>query len=201
MMAARMDALWAAAVGGAAFVVYLRTLAPGLVAVLDTPMFQFIGRVLGVPHNPGYPLYVLLTYPFSYLPVGSLPYRINLFSAIFGALTVSLAFLMARRLGCRRIISAAAALAMAFGHVFWSQAIIAEVYTLDSAIVAGMLLALLAWGQTGRRGFFYTAVALFAAGLGNHTTIVGFAPGMAIYGLLTSRRFALQARTMIITTF
>jgi hypothetical protein len=196
---ARPDALWAIAAGAAAFAVYLRTLAPGMVAVTDTPMFQFIGRVLGVPHNPGYPLYVLLTFPFSYLPIGSLAYRINLFSAICGALTVSLTFLIARRLGCRRIVSAAAALGMAFGHIFWSQSIIAEVYTLDSAIVAGMLLALLAWGQTGQPVLFFTAVALLAAGVGNHTTIVGFAPGMALYALLKHRRFALRSRTIAMT--
>jgi hypothetical protein len=180
--------------------VYVRTLAPGLVAVIDAPLFQFVGRVLGVGHNPGYPLYVLLTYPFSYLPIGSLSYRINLFSALFGALTVSLVFLLARRLGCRRIVSAAAALGMAFGHIFWSQAVIAEVYTLDCAIIAGMLLALLAWGQTGRPGFFFASVALIAAGVGNHTTIVGFAPGMVLYALLTNRPFALRARTLALTT-
>ena len=110
--------------GDSAFAVYLRTLAPGLVAVVDTPMFQFIGRVLGVPHNPGYPLYVLLTFPFSYLPIGTLPYRINLFSAILGALTVSLAFLIARRLGCRRIVSAAAAL----GHGLRTYLLVAGHY-------------------------------------------------------------------------
>ena len=64
-------------------------------------MFQFIGRVLGVAHNPGYPLYVLLTYPIALLPIGSLPYRINLFSAVCGALAVALVFLVARRLGLR----------------------------------------------------------------------------------------------------
>jgi hypothetical protein len=197
---ARRDSLWAAAAGCIAFGVYLRTLAPGLVAIVDTPMFQFIGRVLGVPHNPGYPLYVLLTFPFSYLPIGSLPYRINLFSALCGAVTVGLAFAIARRLGCRRIVSAAAALGMAFGHIFWSQSIIAEVYTLDSMIIAGILLSLLVWRQARRPGFFYLAVALFAAGLGNHTTIVGFAPGIALYALLTDRRFALRARTLIVTT-
>ena len=62
-LAARFDVACAVAAGAAALVVYGRTLAPGLIALLDTPMFQFIGRVLGVPHNPGYPLYVLLTYP------------------------------------------------------------------------------------------------------------------------------------------
>ncbi len=41
---------------------------------------------------------------------------------------------------------------------------------------------------------------LFAAGLGNHTTIVGFAPGIALYALLTHRQFVLRARTLAITT-
>ena len=66
-------------------------------------MFQFIGRVLGVAHNPGYPLYILLTHAFSYLPIGSLAYRINLFSALCGAIAVWLMFLASRRLGLRPI--------------------------------------------------------------------------------------------------
>src|SRR5262245_54404445 len=155
-----------------AFGVYVRTLAPGLVGILDTPMFQFIGRVLGVAHNPGYPLYVFLTFPFSYLPIGSLAYRINLFSALLGAIAVSLTYLVARRLDCRRPIALMAALGLAFGAVFWSQAVIAEVYTLHAALVAGILLALIVWSDTGREAYFYTAVGLFAAGLGNHTTLV-----------------------------
>jgi hypothetical protein len=193
----RIDALWAAAAGLAALSVYVATLAPGLVVEVDAPMFQFVGRVLGVPHNPGYPLYVLLTHPFSYLPVGTLAYRINLFSAILGSLTVSLAFLVSRRLGCRRIVCLGAALGMAFGHVFWSQSVIAEVYTLHTAILAGVLLALLTWGETGRSGFFYASVALFAAGLGNHITIVGFAPGIVLYALLTRSQFVRRPRTVL----
>src|SRR5690606_8277974 len=118
------------------------------------------GRVLGVAHNPGYPLYVLLTHPFSYLPIGSLAYRINLFSALCAAIAVALVFLIARRLGCRRTVSAAAALGLAFGQVFWSQAIIAEVYALDAAFVAAVLLGLVTWGRSGGRRpvLFYTAV-------------------------------------------
>ena len=179
--------------------VYLRTLAPGLIALLDTPMFQFIGRVLGVPHNPGYPLYVLLTYPLALLPLGSLPYRINLFSSVLAAVTVSLVFLIARRLGCRRSLGIVAALGLAFGRVFWSQAVIAEVYTLHAAIVAAVVLLLVAWRQTRREGLFYAAIAVFAAGLGNHTTIVALAPGIAVYALMTDRRFATRLRTLTVT--
>lgn len=198
-IAAHREVVWALAVGIAAFAVYLRTLAPGMVAVVDTPMFQFIGRVLGVAHNPGYPLYVLLTHPLSYLPIGSLAYRINLFSAICGALTVSLIFLIARRLECRTSVSAAAALGMAFGHIVWSQAVIAEVYTLDLAIIAGIVFALLVWAETGKPWLFYTAVGLLAAGLGNHTTIVGFVLGMATYAWLKQRPFVTRARTLLAT--
>lgn len=193
------DVAWAAAAGLIALAVYIRTLAPGLTDDVDTAMFQFIGRVLGVPHNPGYPLYVLLTHAFSHLPIGSLAYRINLFSALFGGLTVFLIFLVARQLGCGRVVSAAAALAFGFGQAFWSQSTIAEVYTLNAAIVAGVMLALLVWSETRRPMWYFVAVALFAAGLGNHTTIVGFAPGIALFVLLVDRRFVLRLRTLVAT--
>ena len=49
----RRDLVLACVAGGVALAVYLRTLAPGLTSDLDTPLFQFIGRVLGVAHNPG----------------------------------------------------------------------------------------------------------------------------------------------------
>lgn len=192
----RADRWLALAIGVVAFAVYARTLAPGLVADVDGPMFQFIGRTLGVAHNPGYPLYVLLTYPFSFVPIGTLAYRINLFSALLGGLTVALAFLVCRRLGCRPLVGAAAALGLAFGRVFWSQAVVAEVYTLHAALVLGLVLSLLVWRDTRRTRWFFIAVALFAAGLGNHTTIVGFAPGALAFALFTDRAFVLKWRTL-----
>ena len=73
------------ACGAVALAAYVRTLAPGLTSDLDSPMFQFIGRVLGVAHNPGYPLYTLVTWPVAQVPIGELAWRINLFSAVMGA--------------------------------------------------------------------------------------------------------------------
>jgi len=199
MTTTRVDWLCAAAAGVCACVVYIRTLAPGLVTEVDSPMFQFIGRVLGVAHNPGYPLYVLITHPFSYLPVGSLAYRLNLFSALLGSLTVALVFMAARKLQCRRVVASAVALGLGFGHVFWSQSVIAEVYTLHAAILSGIVLALLTWAETRIAAWYYVAIGLFAAGLGNHTTIVGFAPGIALFVVLTDRAFAIRLRTVVAT--
>ena len=196
---ATWDGLLAALAGILAFGVYVRTLAPGLVAITDVPAFQFVGRVLGVVHHPGYPLYTLLTHPFSYLPIGSLAYRINLFSALMGAATVALIVLILRRLDVGPVVAFSVSLGLAFGSIFWSQAVIAEVYTLNSALIAGMLLALFIWEKTRRPGAFYAAIGLLALGLGHHTTIVLFVPGVVAYALLVDRSFALRARTLAIT--
>jgi hypothetical protein len=181
-------------VGATSLAVYLRTLAPGLVPILDTPVFQFVGRVLGVPHNPGYPFYVLVTHAWSWLPFGTLAFRMNLFSAVMGAIAAALVYLLARAVGCGRVTAAGGALGLAFGRVFWSQAVIAEVYTLNAVLVAAMLLAMCRWADRRRTADFRLAVACLAAGLGNHTTIVLFVPGLVAFALLTDARVATRAR-------
>lgn len=196
----RTDLLWAAAAGVIAFAVYLRTLAPGPTFDVDTAMFQFLGRVLGVGHNPGYPLFVFLTHPVSLIPAGTLAWRINLFSAGCGAVAAALVFLLARRLGCVRPLSLTAAFGFALGSIVWSQAVIAEVYALNACLFAGVLLALLAWRQTRQPWLFYLACALVAAGLGHHMTILALAPGLAVYAIASDRRFALRPRTLAAVT-
>jgi hypothetical protein len=193
----RRDVGLAVACGAVALAVYLRTLAPGLTSDLDTPMFQFIGRVLGVAHNPGYPLYTLITWPIAQVPVGELAWRINVFSAVMGAVATGLVYLAARQLAARPILAAAAALGFAAGATFWSQAVIAEVYTLHATLVGGLLVAAVTWSGSRRPAHFYAAVGCLAAGLGHHTTILAFAPGLALQALLVDRRFALRARTLI----
>jgi hypothetical protein len=192
----RRDLVLACVAGGVALPVDLRTLAPGLTSDLDTPLFQFIGRVLGVAHNPGYPHYTLLTWPIAQSPIGELAWRINVFSAVMGAAAAGLIVLAARQLAARPLVAVAAALGFAAGATIWSQAVIAEVYTLHAALVAGLLAAALTWSGSRRPGHFYAAVACLAAGLAHHTTILAFAPALAVQALIVDRRFALRLRTL-----
>jgi len=68
-------------VGALALSLYVMTMAPGLIAIEDTPKFQFIGRILGTAHPPGYPFYVVVSHLFGWVPLGNLAWRINLLSA------------------------------------------------------------------------------------------------------------------------
>jgi hypothetical protein len=192
----RSDTGLAAAVAATAFAIYVATLAPGLIAITDTPKFQFVGRILGTAHPPGYPLYVLVSYVFGYVPIGSLAYRINLMSAIFGAAACGLTCLAARRVGASRLVATLSALGMAFGSTVWYVSTIAEVYALNACIVAAVAVALLLWRDTRATAWFYAAVALVGVSLGNHIDAVFLIPAVAVFASLAAPRFAFRARTI-----
>jgi hypothetical protein len=199
VLAARSDvavAVLAALIAGG---VYVATMFPGLAAIGDTPKFQFVGAVLGTPHSPGYPLYMMLSWLFAQLPIGTIAYRMNLMSAVFGALAVAFLCGVALELGCRRWIALTAALNIGWGRVFWSQALLAEVYTLNAALFAGALLFLLRWSRTRRDRDLIAAVAFVAGGAAHHLTLVMTIPVLSVYALSVDARLALSRRVILWT--
>ena len=125
MSARTREAAVAAAVAATALGIYLATLQPDFGGPEDTPKFQFIGYVLGTPHPPGYPLYVLLSHPFVALPIGTIAYRANLFSAVMAAVACAVAYAIGRQLDARRWPAVCAALGLATGASFWRSAVFA----------------------------------------------------------------------------
>lgn len=197
---ARTAGAAALAVAVVAFVVYAATAAPGLSWEhngADGGDLAAAVAVWGVPHPPGYPTYVLLGRLWSTLvPLHDVAFRLNLFSAACAALTTGLVFLIILRL-CRDgeqavpdrpayVAALAGALGFAFSAVFWSQAVIAEVYALNALFVAGLLLAVLA----ARLDLAFLVLGL---GLGNHLSLALLAPSLA---LLAPRRPRLGLRSL-----
>src|SRR3989344_9484727 len=84
--------------------VYLFTLAP-TVTMEDSGEFIAAVHVLGVAHPPGFPLYLLLAKLFTFIPIGTIAWRVNLLSAVFGALTVALLSVILSRLFKHRLIA------------------------------------------------------------------------------------------------
>ncbi|MCB0108939.1 MAG: DUF2723 domain-containing protein [Caldilineaceae bacterium] len=138
------------------FGLYVRTLAPGLLFG-DSGEFQVAAWTLGLAHATGYPLYLLLGSLWQHLLAlfGLSPaYALNLLSALFGALTVSLLYLtllawLQSTRGIRRLVALVAALFLALNPTFWSQSLIAEVYTLHAFFL--LLILHLAYRLIGVR--------------------------------------------------
>ena len=192
------DAATAAGVFLLLFAVYLATLLPGLGGTEDTPKFQYIGAVLGTAHDPGYPLYILLTHAWSRLPLGTLAYRINVFSAVWGAAACAFVFLAMRSLHVRRWTAAVVACAMGLGGTFWQHSVFAEVYTLTAALTAATVLALLVWDATRRLRWLYAAVAAASLAFGAHLIFVGSLPAIVLF-VLAALRWRLPWRVALVS--
>src|SRR4030067_3872181 len=100
-------------------ILYILTLQPKLIGgesswyALSIPKMELL-------KPPGYPIYSLLTKLFTLIPIGDIAYKINLFSAIFGAFTILLLFFTIYLLVKDEIISLTISLTLAFIIPFWS---------------------------------------------------------------------------------
>ena len=133
---------WALGLFALTFVIYLSTLSP-TVGEADSFEFQVVSHTLGIAHPTGYPLYILLGKLFTLLPIGNVAYRVNLISPLFASLAIVCLYLCLVRLTHHQATSLLAALTFAFSRTMWSQAVIAEVYTLNAFFVALVLYLLL----------------------------------------------------------
>ena len=174
------------------FGVYLTTVAPTVLAVTghtrDAGKFQIAAPLLGTGHPTGYPTYIMLGKLFTYLPFGDVAYRVNLMSAFFGALAAALLFLVVWELGGLPLPAAGAALILAFSATFWSQATIAEVYTMNAAFLLGVTYLLLLWRRKRRGAFLLVAALLYGISLGNHASMVLLAPAYLVLAAAGRRR-------------
>ena len=173
----------------ASFALYVRTLAPSLLYG-DAAEFQTIAYTLGLGHPTGYPIYVLLAKLFTFLPIGDIAYRVNLFSAFCAALTVGVVFLILRKLGARYSAGVYGSLALAFMPLFWKYATIAEVYMPSAVWLAMILLFVLQWKETHNPRWLFLAGLFGGSSLGIHTTVALSGVAVLLYLALSTRRWA-----------
>ena len=179
----RLDVVLGAIMGLGALTLYVRTLAPDL-QYADSGEFQTVIYSLGTTHPTGYQVYVLLGRLFTLLPFGDLAYRVNLFSAFLGALTVSLMYLIVRILAMRRLAAITAALGLGVSPLFWYYAVFAESYVPSSAFMSGVILAVLLWRVSGKRQWLALSGLLGGLSLGVHVSAALIAPGVFFYLLV-----------------
>ncbi len=178
--------VYAALTGVVAFAVYLRTLAP-TVMWYDMGEFTTTSYVLGIAHNTGYPLYILLGKLFTFLPFGDVAYRVNLMSAVFASLSVAFVFLIIHEVTRSRVAALIGSLTVAFSSTLWANANWAESYPLNAFSTVLITWLLLRWRATGQVRHLYLALLAFGLSMGNHRLIIVLAPGIVLF-LLAGRR-------------
>jgi Protein of unknown function (DUF2723) len=168
-----------------ALLCYRATLLPGL-DFGDTASFQTGVGSLTLTPRQAYPLYYALGNLFAWLDPREPAHALNLASAVYGAVAVGLATWIAADLAGSTIAGVATGLFLGFSYTFWTQAIIAEVYTLHLLVVGLCLVALLGWSKRptlGRLALFY---AIYALGFGNHLSMILLLPAFTLFILLNN---------------
>lgn len=173
-------------------VVYAMTVAPTL-SYWDCGEFIACAHILGIPHPPGTPLYVLIGRVFSLLPTSAdFAVRINLVSAATSALAAGMAFFVLVRLlqGAFRTDheplekwqamlalcgGISGALFMAFSDTHWNNAVEAEVYGPSMLLMLVLVWLALRWRDRVGSGYenkYLVAISYVAMlSLGIHMTV------------------------------
>ncbi len=161
--------------------VYAATL-PRTVVLEDDGLFLMAGVHLGVAHPPGYPIYTFIVHLFTRLPFGDPAVLGHLSSAVLGALACGAVYGCARLLRASPVPALTAAWLFGVSEQFWSQAIIAEVYTLNALLFfVAYALVLLGARDPGRQWPLSCAAVAWGAGLANHWPLLVLAtPGLAL---------------------
>jgi hypothetical protein len=205
----RPQVLIAAGVFVLTLAVYMATL-NATTPFWDAGEFITTSHIVGVPHQPGTPLYVLMGRVFDVLFSGQpdiakasmhTAWAVNFMSAFFSALAVVFIYLLIWELARRadpdsgwlaHAGGVVGALFLAFSETFWANAIEAEVYGL-----AAFMLALMAWlavqwyqdrGHVGSNHLLLLMIYLLGLGVGFHLGTLLVYPGIFVLMVLASRR-------------
>jgi hypothetical protein len=197
-------------VGAMVFALYAITLAP-TTAFWDTSEYIATAHILGIPHPPGNPLFVLLAKAWSLLllplePLGlTKPVRVNLFSSLMSAGAAFFWFLVLHRIlaaftpavWVRRAGAVAGVLVGSTAFTVWHQSNVNEkVYTVSLFTIAALSWLAFLWrdhveahrGQTNRRWHDDNAILLMvfilALSVGNHLMAFLAAPALIVFLLL-----------------
>ena len=143
------------------FLVYFDTMAP-TVSYWDCGEFIAVSHILGVPHPPGSPFFLLLGRIFSMIPISDdIAFRVNIISPIVSALAVMLLYLIIVKVVCHWIgkvkdyqtaltvfgSAIIGSLTFAFTDSHWFNAVEAEVYAFSTFFTAIVVWLILVWNE------------------------------------------------------
>ncbi|MGD2135842.1 MAG: DUF2723 domain-containing protein, partial [Gemmatimonadales bacterium] len=195
----------------AVFALYALTIAP-TIQFWDTAEYIAAAKVLGIPHPPGNPLFVLLANLWGRLPLaGDYALRINLLAAATSALATGFLFLTAERFlratfdGPRWARLGAAAAGVFVGattFTVWNQSVVNEkVYTLSLLSIALILWLTVRWADepegNRRDHWLILIVYLLALSATNHLMGLLVAPAVFVLIEATEAGERLLERTLL----
>jgi len=183
------------------FSVYIWTLAPTVSFGGDCGDFITGSALMALVHPSGYPLHLLLSKLLTIIvPFGDISFRVNLLSALFGAASCTLAYCIVTDLTGAYFAGFITAMSLGFSYVFWSQAVIAEVYTGSVFFTLLPVLLLIKLQKTGDKRYLYGLWSAIGLSVCHHLSTLMSAPAILIALLAFPRRLRFKWVDLLIAS-
>ncbi len=198
------------------FSIYMLTLAPS-VTFFDSGEFLTAIYSLGSAHSPGYPFFINYAKPFTYLPFGSIAFRVNVATAVSAAAACYAVYLLVTYLLRNdalgddkrfsgwyvRGIGLASACTFAFTPRLWLQSNHDKPYPLIAFMAAMIFFLVLRWRETYRSGeerpaYIYLGAFLCGLAFGAHQTMILMVPVYAFLIIVTDWRVMMRVKEIIL---
>jgi hypothetical protein len=147
---------------------------------------------LGVAHPPGYPLFTLLGKLFTLVPAGSVAWRVNLLTAVLGAIAAAVLTRATWRLTRSFGAGLFAGGLFACSPLVWRYAIQAEVFSLNNLVAAILILLLVSFEVERNEATLRWFCFWLGLGLTNHHTLLFCGVPIGLWMLYRAPRVALH---------
>jgi len=179
------------------FAIYVATMPPSI-HTGDNGEIATAVYTWGIAHPTGFPIYTILAKIFSYiLPWLDFAFRLNIFSALIGAVTILIFFFILKKIELSYLASVAASLSLAFAYTFWTHAETIQPYGLTGFFFALVILVFLHWLKTRKEIYFYLLPILSGLGAGTHITFLLVLPFMFIFLFVKDRKLITLRRLFL----
>jgi Protein of unknown function (DUF2723) len=169
-----------AAVFALALALYAALLPLG-VAQWDPGEMQTVPYILGIPHAPGFPLYVLIGWIWTHVvPFGDVATRMTALSAICGAFAAYVLYRAACELGASRAAAVLGATLFTLAPVVVVHVTRTGVEPMLALLVAVTVWAALRHARSGSRRALLVASGAAGLACAVHTLAIWFLPGIAV---------------------
>lgn len=180
------------------FVIYVLTLERKLIGG-DTTWYALQIPEMSLMVPTGYPTFSMFLKLFTFLPIGDLALRLNLFSALFGGLTILFLFLTINRLVKNEVLSLSSSLAFAFLYPYWHVANRLEFDTLNSFFIALVLFSAVMYGSIKNRKFLYFFFFSLGLSLTNHPIAFFVVPAIMLYVIIVNPKIFKSVKAVLIS--
>jgi len=180
------------------FVIYLMTLERKLIGG-DTSVYALQVTEMSLMVPTGYPVFSMLEKLFTFIPIGDVAYRLNFFSAVFGALTILFLFLSINRLVKNEFVSFVSSMIFAFMIPFWEVANRLEFDTLQTFFIALLFFSTLLYDKNKTRKYLYFFSFCLGLSLTNHPLVFFLVPAIVLYVIIINPKIFKSAKAVFVS--